>query len=71
MMPTASERVIDPDVPLMTKQAPSALADVVSYSAANDSATVSANSTDPIMSEVDSHHGAALLVRVSQVNGSF
>jgi len=55
----------------MTKQAPSALADAVSHSAADDSATVSANSTVPIMSEVDSHHGAAILVRVSQDNGCF
>jgi hypothetical protein len=72
MPPTAYEREIDPDVPLMTKQAPSTEADAMSYSPADDSATVvSANVTAPIMSEADSHHGAALLVRVSQVNGQW
>ena len=70
-MPTASAQVFDPDVPLMTKQAPSTLADAVSHSAADASATVSANSTVPIMTEGDSHNGAAILVRVSQVNGCF
>jgi len=52
-MPTASALVFDPDVPLMTEQAPSASADAVSHSAADASATVSANSTVPIMSEGD------------------
>jgi len=68
-MPTASA-VFDPDVPLMTKQAPSTSA-AVSHSAADASATASADSTVPIMPEGDSHHGAAILVRVSQVNGCF
>ena len=72
MPPTAYEREIDPDVlPLMTKQAPSTVADAMSYSPADDSGTVSANFTAPIMSEDESQHGAALLVRVSQVNGCF
>jgi len=73
----------------MTEQAPSALADTVPHSAADASATVSTDSTVPIISaadasatvsadstvlimpELDSHHGAAILVRVSQVNGCF
>ena len=71
VMPTASALVFDPDVPLMTEQAPSALADTVPHSAADASATASADSTVPIMPEGDSHHGAAILVRVSQVNGCF
>jgi len=70
-MPTASALVFDPDVPLMTKQAPSASADAVSHSAADASATASANSTVPIMPEGGSHHGAAILFWVSQVNGCF
>jgi hypothetical protein len=68
-MPTASALVFDPDVSLMTEQAPSTLADAVSHSATNASAIASADSTVPNMPEGDSHHGAAILVRVSQVNG--
>jgi len=56
----------------MTEQAPSASADAVSHSSANASATASADSTVPIMpAEGDSHHGTAIRVRVSQVNGCF
>ena len=55
----------------MTKQAPSALADAVSHSAASTSAIASADSTVLTMPEGDSHHGAAILVWVSQVNGCF
>ncbi len=70
-MPTASVLVFDQDVLLVTEQAPSALVDTVSHSAANASAIASADSTVPIMPEGDSHHGAVILVRVSQVNGCF
>jgi len=69
-MPTASALVFDPDVPLMTEQAPSASADAVSHSSANASATASADSTVPIMpAEGDSFHCAASMV--SRVNGCF
>jgi hypothetical protein len=70
-MPTAPALEFDPDVSLMTEQAPSALAEVVSHSAADASAIASTDSTVPIMPEGDSHHGAAILVRVSQVIGCF
>jgi hypothetical protein len=55
----------------MTKQAHSALADAASHSAADASAIASADFTVPIMPGGDSHPGAAILVRVSQINGCF
>ena len=61
-MPTASAL-------LMTEQALTVLAvAALSTSAADASAIASADST---MTEGDSHHGAAIIVRVSQVNGCF
>ena len=71
VMPKASALVFDHDVLIMTKQAPSALADAASHSAANASAIASADSTVPIMLEGDSHPGAAILVWVSQVKVYF
>ena len=70
VMPTAV-LVTAADALLMTKQAPSALADATSHSAADASAIASADSTVPIMPEGDSHPNAAILVQVSQVNGCF
>ena len=58
-------------VSLTTEQAPPALADAASHSAANASAIASTDFTVPIMTEGDSCPGAAILVRVSQVNGCF
>ncbi len=56
-------------LPIVTEQALTALADAaLSNSAADASAIASADST---MTECDSHHGAAIIVRVSQVNGCF
>ncbi len=69
-MPTVA-LVTVADVLLMTEQAASALADAVSHSAADASAIASADSTVPIMPEGDSPPDAAILVRVSQVNGCF
>jgi hypothetical protein len=71
-MPTTAALVFAADVSLMTKQAPSALADTASHSAANASAIASADSTVmPLMPEGDSHPDAVILVQVSQVNGCF
>jgi hypothetical protein len=70
IMPTAA-LVTAADVSLMTKQAPSALADASPHSAADASAIASADSTVPIVTEGDSRPGAAILVRMSQVNGCF
>jgi hypothetical protein len=70
VMPTAA-LVTAADVSLMTKQAPSALVDAASHSAAEASAIALADTTVPIMPEGDSHPDAAILVWVSQVNGCF
>ena len=70
VMPTAA-LVTEAGVSLMTKQAPSAFANAASHSVSDASAIVSADATVPIMPEGDSHPDAAILVRVSQVNGCF
>ena len=70
-MPTAA-LVTVADVSLKTEQATSALAAAASHSAADASAIASADATViPTVPEDVSHPDAAMLVRVSQVDGCF